>query len=173
MEYNHERVHAAEQRLAELIGPQLAEVTEAILERPEKNPYFVQLPDTDVIDLPIEVIAGLVARSSNNFARVARFAGIARAEAKLARGRYERKFKRLRGGGLGATNDKAREAAAMTECQTEHIAMTNADAVAEIADALEAAARIASESSRKLLDKSEAMLMGNVREQRGRDFQTY
>lgn len=170
MEYSLVTVQAAEQRLRDLLGAELAEVTEAILGQPHENPYFVQLPDTDAIDLPLEVIASFVARSSNNYARIARFAGIARAEAKLAKGRYERKFKRLR---VDGRNDKEREANALEACTVEHIAMTNAEAVAAIADALENAARIASESSRKLLDKAEAMMMGTVRESRGTEFHTF
>lgn len=156
-----------ERRLTELLGPELAEVTEAILAHPKENPYFVQLPEGDQVDLPLEVLGGLVAKSSNNFARIARFAGMARAEAKLCKGRYERKFKRLRTTGR---NDAEREANALTECQAEHVAMVNAEAVAEIAESLEAAARIASESSRKLYTSAQQQAIATHREPSGYNF---
>lgn len=150
-----------EHRLTQLLGPELAEVTEAILAHPQDNPYFVQLPEGDMVDLPVEVLASLVGKSSNNFARIARFAGMARAEAKLCKGRYERKFKRLRGEGK---NDAERDANALKVCTQEHVAMVNAEAVAEIAESLEAAARIASESARKLYTAAQTQVSGYQRE---------
>lgn len=135
---------------------------------------LVAIPDPSDVDLPLEVLASLVARTSNEYTRRARFAGMARAHAKLARGRYERIYKQHRGQGR---NDKERDAAAMTAAAEHHEAMCDAEAVAEVADALEAAARVASESARKLFDKAHAMTVGVRREQHGMlqdsDFQPY
>ena len=143
---DREYIYSLERNLSQLLGSQLRELVTAIVEEPHaRNQYLLEIPDVDTIDLPLDNLAALVAKSSNNYARVARFAGMARAEAKLAKGRYERKFKRLRTQGK---NDKEREANALQECVDEHTAMVNAEAVAEIADSLESAARIASESSR-------------------------
>lgn len=169
------RLEEQERYLRELLGRELSEVIGAISNKPSKdNPYLIELPDANMVDLPMEDVMAYVAKSANNFGRVARLAGMARAEAKLAKGRYERKFKRLRSQGK---NDAERESLAMEGCIEEHMAMVNADAVAELAESLEAAARIASESSRKILDKTQAMQMAATREQAGyisdRDFRPY
>lgn len=160
-----QRLIQTDQYISELIGPELAEVVYAIRSMPAPdNPYLTEIPDPSMIDNPVEVLAALVAKTSNNYSRVARFAGMARAETKLAKGRFERKFKRLRTEGK---NDKEREANAYEACQAEHMAMTQAEAIAEMADALQDAARISSESARKLYDKANAMIMGNIREMAG------
>lgn len=171
----NEHIHALERQLSELLGPQLRELITAIVAQPDRtNPYLLEIPDTNTIDLSMDELASLVARSSNNYARVARFAGMARAEAKLAKGRYERKFKRAQTQGR---NDKERAANALETSIDEHTAMVNAEAIAEIADSLENAARIASESARKIFDKASNVQSANRREQVGylqeSDFSTF
>ena len=175
MELDSRRVAEAEEALYELLGSELSQITQAISVKPSKDsPYLIELPDAYTVDLPVEELASLVARTSNAYGRVARFAGMARAEAKLAKGRYERKFKRTSGSG---SNEKARVADAMRQCHDEHVAMTTAEAIAEIAEAMESGARVASESIRKIFDKAQNMVMASQRESKGSyrdsDFRPY
>ena len=130
------------------LSPGLDELVKAILDSSLK----VEIPDPASVDLPPEELASLVARASNAYSSAARAAGMARAEAKLAKGRYERKYKTAKNDGR---NDNEREANAMASASDAHEAWCNADAVAEVAEGVESAARIASESARKLLDKLE------------------
>ena len=176
MSLNPQRVEEAEQRLAELLGTELAQVTAAIrkaVDDPD-HPFLIKLPEAELIDQTLENLASLVARSSNAYVRAARFAGMAKAESKRARGAYERKYKRFRGQG---SNEKEREANAMTACVVEHQAMTTAEGIAEIAESFEQGARVASESARKIFDKAQSMVMGQQREAAGRlrdsDFRSY
>lgn len=153
--------------LTTTFGPYLSELHDVLRERR----YVLEIPD---IDAPIEEIFSAVARTSNAYGHMARLAGIARANAKLARGDYERKFKRARGNGA---NEAQRAANAMEECKDEHIRMTTAEAFAEAAEGWENALRVASESARKILDKVQAMQMASNRESHGAyresDFRPY
>jgi hypothetical protein len=134
----------------------------------------VEIPDPLVIDLSPADIASLVAKSSNAYGRAVRNAGIARAEAKRAKGRYEQKLKRSRSEGK---NDYERAAFAAEVTEEMHTAWLDADYVATVAEAVEDAARVASESARKLLDKIESLGMAAAREAHGAykdsDFQPY
>lgn len=171
---DREKIFEAERQLSNLLDPHLSQVVDLFKNSAEGNPYHVLLPDTDTVDLPMEELASLVARTSNAFSRAARFAGIARAQAKLAKGRFERVYKKTRSQGR---NDTERAANAMTAAEVEHAAMVTAEAIAEIADAYESAARIASESVRKIFDKAGNVIMGQIREAHGaykdQDFQPY
>ena len=158
----------------ELLGPELGQVMQAIADPPSRDSsYLIELPDAYTVDLPLEELSSLVARTSNAYGRVARLAGMARAEAKIAKGRYERKYKKSRSG----NNEAERNRKAMELASDEHIALTNAEAIAELADAMEAAARVASESIRKIFDKAGNMVMAQQREAKGKyreaDFSTY
>lgn len=163
------RLRHVEEQLFSLLGPQLAQIIH-IVNDPE---YLIQIPDADDVDLTLEEMMSIVARTSNNFGRIARFAGMARAEAKLAKGRYERKFKQNRVG----KNEDERTAKAMAASEDEHAALTTAEAIADMADSFELAARIASESARKILDKIQSMNIASAREAKGAyresDFSTY
>lgn len=163
-----------EQLLRELIEPQLAQLLSLFRDSPDGNPFFVHIPDLDTVDIPIENIASLVARTSNSYASAARFAGIARAQVKLAKGRYERTYKKNRAKGK---NDDERQANAMEMAEADHSSMITAEAIAEVAEAYESAARIASESIRKIFDKAGSMVMGQIREAHGSykdsDFRPY
>jgi hypothetical protein len=166
-----QRIHELERTLYDLLGPQLQELTQLVASNDKT--YLVEIPDGNFIDLPYEELASLVARSSNIFGRVSRYAGMARAEYKLSKGRYDRQYKKSRTG----KNDAERDKNAMDACDEEHLAMVTMEAIAELADAMENAARIASESSRKLLDKAQNMSIAQSREERGQfrtqDFKTY
>lgn len=143
--------------LVNTFGPYLSELHDVLAERR----YVLEIPD---VDAPLEDIFSAVARTANAYGHMARLAGIARANAKLARGDYERKFKRARGIG---SNEAQRAANAMEQCNEEHIRMTTAEAFAEAAEGWENALRVASESARKILDKAQAMQVATVREAHG------
>jgi len=166
-----DRLRRAEAELYDLLGPELREITRIVSEPfSPTNQYRVELPVSKTIDLPIEELGSLVARTSNAFGRMARFAGMANAEYKIAKGRYERKSKQSRVG----PNKEEREANAMSACEEEHLEMTVAEAVRDLANSLEDAARVASESARKLFDKAKDMRVAQIREEAGeyteRDF---
>lgn len=169
-----QKLREAEEALYNLLGPELTEITKFVTSQPgEENPYLIELPTAYTVDRTLEEIASLVARTANAYGRCARFAGMARAEYKIAKGRYDRKFKRARTG----KNDAERDSAAMELCANEHTAMVTAEAVAELADSYEGAARIASESIRKIFDKAQAMAIAQSREEKGQyrdtDFAPY
>lgn len=133
----------------------------------------IQIPDPLVIDLSPADIASLVARTSNAYGRAVRTSGLARAEAKRAKGRYEQRLKRSRIG----KNDYERSAAAAEATEDEHEAWLEAEQVATVAESVENAARVASESARKLLDKIESLGWAAARETHGAfqesDFRPY
>lgn len=164
MEWNSSKLSEAEARLSSLLGPELSQITDIVSSGPNNsNPYYIELPVAYAADLPLEELSSLVARSSNVYGKAARFAGMARAEAKLARGRFERKYKRSKVG----RNDSEREQNAMTTAADEHLAWTLAEAVAELADSLEASARVASESVRKIYTSAENQQRAANREAKG------
>lgn len=142
--------------LDEFLEPLAAEVVKCIT-----DPNFrVKIPETNDVDENVHELAAMVARSSNVYGTAARLAGIARAQAKLARGRYERKFKASR---VGGSSQAQRDANAMAAASDEHEAMCEAEAIAELADALEAGARIASESTRKILTSAQSQFTAEGR----------
>lgn len=155
------------------LGPQLNEIVVAYADADQHLKYFVEIPESDVIDLGLEHIASLVARTSNVYGRAARFAGIARAQYKMLEGAYKRVYKSNKVG----RNEDEREANAMSAAEDEYAALVTCEAVVELAESIETAARIASESARKLMDKMQSMQIASYREERGSyresDFSTY
>jgi hypothetical protein len=123
----------------------------------------IEIPDPMLVDLGPADLASLVARTANSYGRAARLAGMARAEAKRAKARYDYVLKRNRVG----NNDAEREAHALAVAEEEHTLWTDAEQVAAVADGIESAARVASESARKILDKIESLGMAAAREQAG------
>jgi hypothetical protein len=168
---NLQTVEKLQELLTEFLGPQLKEVIDAYSSTSSK--YFVEIPEVDVIDLGIDKIASLVARTSNVYGRASRFAGMARAQFKLMEGNYKKVYKSNRVG----KNEAEREAAAITAAEDEYAALVAYDAVVSLAEAIETSARIASESARKLMDKMQSMQIASFREEKGSymdsDFSTY
>jgi len=159
-------VHQAETLLIEILGPELEQIISLIVADPgSSGSSFIELPTADDIDLTVGSLMSMVARTSNNYGRIARFGGIARAHYKLAEGRYKRKYKAALGG--SAKNAQEREANAIAVAEKEFIEMSTLEAVIELAEAQEVAARIASESARKLLDKVQAIQIASSREEKG------
>jgi len=157
----------------DILGPQLHEITMAYADVDQQVKYFVEIPEVDVIDLGIDQIASLVARTSNVYGRAARFAGIARAQYKILEGEYKKKYKANKIG----RNEDEREANAMSAAEEEYASFVTCEAAVELAESIETAARIASESARKLMDKIQSMQIAAYREDRGNyldtDFSTY
>jgi hypothetical protein len=159
--------------LKDFIGPQIEEIISAYTTDSTNSLYFVSIPDVDTLDLGIHEMASLVARTSNVYGRVARLAGMARAQYKLIEGSYKKVYKANRVG----KNEAEREANALEAAENEYTALITAEAIVNLAESMELAARIASESSRKLIDKIQSMQVASVREEKGyfndKDFNTY
>jgi hypothetical protein len=157
------RITELQETLHALLGPELNQVIDMMRPGNAASP-FLEIPSADKVDLPPSVLADLVARTSNAYVRAARLNGIARAEYKLAEGNYKKKLKQSVGTGR---NREEREANAMAAASAEYGAYMTLEAIVELSQAAENAARIASESARKLLDKASAMYMGSAREEHG------
>ena len=159
--------------LSKFLDPQLKEIIEVFSTSSDMGKYFIEIPDSNYIDLTINDLASLVARSSNVYGRAARFAGIARAQYKLLEAQYKRVYKANRVG----KNEAEREAAAITAADKEYMALMTVEAVVELAESMESAARISSESARKLMDKVQSMQIATAREDKGyfseKDFSTF
>lgn len=171
MALNIQKITEAKALLSQVLGPELVEIINAIKEEPgPDNKYFIEIPSGDKVDLTAEDLASMVAVTSNRYGRAARAAGMARAEYKLAEARYKLKFKTS----LSGKNVAEREANAMEAATDEYLALSVIEAVVELAESLEAHARIASESARKLFDKVQSMAIAQRREEKGhyreRDF---
>lgn len=149
--------------LYNFLNPQLKEIVQAFSKPEDLDKYFIEIPDANYIDLTMHDIASLVARSSNVYSRVARFAGIGRAQKKLLEGKYKRVYKANRFG----KNEAEREASAILAAQKEYDALIAVEAVVELAESMESAARVSSESARKLMDKMQSMQVANSREEKG------
>jgi len=163
---------AALKLLQQILSVELKEIADSLVKgfgEPD-NPYTIELPEDFTVDLPLPVLSSLVARSANKYGLAARAAGIARAQAKIAKGRYEGKYKRSKIG----KNEAEREANAMGACQEEHNSWLLAEGLAEIAEAIESGSRISSESVRKMLGAAEFQQQAVLREGKGvyseRDF---
>lgn len=135
---------------------------ESSLDLIKENKLQIEIPNPTDVDLTIEQLASLVAESSNKFGAAARLAGIARAEAKLSKGAYEKSFKK-NASAAHLKNDKARTAYAMEQSQEEHSQYILAEAIATIADSIESGARVGSESARKLYDRAFNIMVANGR----------
>lgn len=159
--------------MSEFLGPQLQEVLDAYGQKDNFDRYFVEIPESDIVDLGVEHVASLVARTSNVYGRAARFAGIARAQYKILDGRYRKIYKTNRVG----RNDAEREASALAAAENEYSALVTCEAIVNLAESIEVSARIASESARKLLDKVQSIQIASYREEKGQymdsDFSTY
>lgn len=170
---NKESVNEILSVLSNFLEPQLKEVITSIANGESIKKYYIDIPDANSVDLSIEDLASLVARSSNVYGRSARFAGIARAQYKILEGQYKRVYKANRIG----KNESEREANAIAAADSEYMALVAMEAVVELAESMESSARISSESARKLMDKVQSMQVASVRQEKGyfseSDFRTF
>jgi hypothetical protein len=170
---NLESIEKLNRLIGEFLSPQITEVLDAYGSGDSSKLYFVNIPEVDIVDMTFEDLASLVAKTSNVYGRVTRFAGMARAQYKICEGQYKKKYKSNRTG----KNEAEREANALEAAEEEYSAMITSESIVQLAESLEGAARIASESARKLLDKMQAMQIASAREEKGfyseSDFNTY
>lgn len=170
---NNQTLTKLQELLSEFLGPQIQEVVLAYGEQSNYSKYFIEIPDAETIDLGLDALASMVAKTSNVYGRAARFAGMARANYKLVEGRYKKVYKSSRVG----RNEAEREANAMEAAEEEYAALVTCEAIVNLAESMESAARIASESARKLMDKAQSMQIASARESKGYysedDFSTY
>lgn len=149
--------------LFNFLNPQLQEIVLAFSKSEDLDKYYIEIPDANYVDLTMSDLASLVARSSNVYGRAARFAGIARAQYKILEGQYKKVYKANRFG----KNEAEREASAIAAAEKEYLALTAVEAVVQLAESMESAARVSSESSRKLMDKVQSMQVASMREDKG------
>lgn len=170
---NIQSIEKLNELLAQFLDPQIQEIITAYGNGDKSDQYFIEIPDIYSVDMTITDIASLVAKSSNVYGRATRFAGMARAQYKICEGKYKKKYKSNRTG----KNEAEREANALEAAEEEYTAMVTSEAIVHLAESMEGAARIASESSRKLMDKLYSMNMAYAREEKGMysesDFSTY
>ena len=160
-------------KLSNFLNPQLEELVSTFSNPIDLEKYYVEIPDSNYVDLTINDLGSLVARSSNVYGRAARFAGIARAQYKLLEAQYKRVYKANRVG----KNEAEREAAAAAAADQQYVALAAVEAIVQLAESMELAARISSESARKLMDKVQSMQIASSREEKGflleREFSTF
>lgn len=158
-------VAEARRAMSNILGKELAEIVAAIAADPAdgENDYFVSLPEIYTVDTDVADLMGLVAKTANSYHRIARFCGMAKAQYTLAEGAYKHKFKTHKVG----RSEAEREKAGLEAAAEEYEALLTVESIYNMAEKLEGIARIKSESSRKILDKVQAMTMASHREERG------
>lgn len=138
------KTYEISQFLDSVLGPEL----EGLLARVNDGSGYFQLPhEGHVLQSPHEV-SRIVALASNKYAEAVRFAGIARAQFKIAEANYKYKFRTNLGTGKNAAE---REAKAMDAAQAEYDQMILLSSIVELAESVESSCRIASESARRML----------------------
>lgn len=136
----------------------------------DSDSLTVELPTgKEMEDMDPTSIAHKVALTSNNYSKAARLSGIVKAELKKAQAVYKDSFKLAKDG----KNEVEREKNAILATRDEARRLYIAEQVSAVAEAVENAARVSSESSRKLLDKIEAVQKADYREQHGQKQMTY
>jgi pyruvate formate-lyase activating enzyme-like uncharacterized protein len=135
--------------LEAILRPEIRQIIEAASTGFSNGEYVIEVPDANQVDLTIEEMASVVARTSNAYSKIARLSGMAKAQQKISEARFKRLYKVSKTG----RNDDEREASAMEASSAEFSDLAVVEATVEIADALERAARVASESSRKIYDR--------------------
>lgn len=167
------RLSQAEIALGRLLNREMGEIIKILsMTKTEgtSNPYLISIPVSEDVDLTMEEILSLVARTSNAYSRLSRLTGMAKANAKIAKGRYDRAHKSNRRG----KNEAEREKNAIEASAAEHQQLVMAEALVDLANGYENAARLASESIRKIATSVQHMNIADGRQERGsfqdRDF---
>lgn len=127
----------------------------------DPNSLWVQIPSSTQVDYSLAELAELVVTTANTFVAAARFNGIIKAELAKASGAYKKQFREALAN--DARNSEGREAYASEVASVSWDAYQKVLYISAISDAAESAARIASESARKLLDKASQMHTGESR----------
>lgn len=144
------------------IKPQLSNLIDLfMLPRDHPQSCYVIIPTEQDADLPLGELAHLVAQTSNNYALVTRLSGAADAVEKRAEGLFKLKYKQALA--HPAKNQDEREANAYAYAAEEYKAYIEASSLAQLASSMKDAARVSSESARKLLDKAYSSMHGDAR----------
>jgi hypothetical protein len=149
---DEDKIQKAISALETFLRPEIREIVSAARSGFSDEQYLVELPNPDTVDLTMEEISSLVVKTSNHYAKMARLNGMVKAQLKISEGRYKSIYKRAKVG----RNEDEREANAIHAASMEHSDLTIVEAVNEIVDGLERAARVASESARKIYDRASA-----------------
>jgi len=151
-EERHEQLQKLEiffEAFESYLRPEIRTIIKAVKEGLNSSEWAIQIPDPNSIDLTIHDLGSLVAQTANHYGRMARLAGIAQAQLKLSDAKYKRSFKSSKVG----KNEDEREKNAIQAAHLEHLDLAIVEGAADIANALERSARVASESARKIYDK--------------------
>jgi hypothetical protein len=144
------------------IKPQLDHLV-ALFMLPRDHPQscYVMIPTSEDAELSIYELSQLVARTSNNYAVASRLSGAANALEKRAEGLFKLKYKKALA--QPAKNADERESNAYEIASEEYERYIEASSLSELATSMKDAARVASESARKLLDKAYGAGQGESR----------
>ncbi len=135
--------------LETILGPEAQTLIESINEQPgARRSAFMFLPSDDDAHLSPDYVARLIGRTSNEYAKACRLAGLARAQYKIAYAAYKQKFRTSLGAGRNA-GEREGKAAEAAQAEFEH--MTLMESIVELCESIESSARIASESARRML----------------------
>lgn len=146
--------------LSNILGPEIDKLVEEI----QSSDNLVKLPSVKHVDLYPPEVARLIADTSNHYSMACRLAGLARAQFKLAEGKYKLKFRTALSS--GGKNSQEREANALDFAREEYEEMIMIEAVVELAESLESSYRIASESARRMLLGADQQVKADSRYER-------
>lgn len=141
----------------------------ALLPIEDPDSLWVRIPENADIDLSVAELSRLVIVASNTFTEATRFAGMAKAELDRAEALHKQKLKEAYDN--EGKNAELREAIAYRNTEEQHAALMLVRQVADLAQSAELAARVASESARKLLDKAQSIQVGESRAEHGRKYE--
>jgi len=158
----NQQLDALDRILNSVSGPEFDLMVEEISKPDASSDVYVRLPTGADADLTRLEVSRLIANASNKYGKAIRLAAIARALAKAAEAKYKYKFRTSLGVGK---NKEEREAYALAAAEEEYNTMMYFQAVQELCESVESAARIASESARKMMEGAEQSRRADNREQ--------
>lgn len=162
------------QFLDSILTPEISSLINSMEDEPgTKSSPFVILPSSSDVDLYPEEVARLIAKTANQHSKACRLAGLARAQFKIAEGRYKHKFKSSL---INGKNEAERQALASIAAKDEFDKMVLLESIVELCESIETAARISSESSRRMLLGADQIVKSDTRAERfgnSEDFSTY
>lgn len=169
---SEDHLSTANAALQALLGPELVQIVDAIRD-PNNERYRVILPEKFAVDTDVLDLLSLVARTSNIHYDMERLAGLAHGQMVLCESVYKKKYK----SNFTGSSDKEREKNATVASMEEAQHLATAEAIFRMASGLASAARVSSESARKIADKVANMSTATGRAERGslkdEDFNTW
>lgn len=137
--------------LESLLRPEVKHVMSLVKDGIQESELFVNLPDPSDADLAPSQLATYVASTSNAYSELCRLHGMISAQVKISEARYKIVYRKAKAEGK---NEAEREANATAAAEEQILELALIESVYEIVTSLMNAARVASESARKLYDKS-------------------